>query len=96
MSGSQRSQRGSFLDDDPAPFGPEIQQGGVPLSNADMSDFRMMGDAAPTRIARPVLAGNMTIHNLGERIADALVSGTDKEGKSNWETVVGRIRADRK
>lgn len=45
---------GSFLDDDPAPFGPEIQQGGVPLSNADMSDFRMMGDAAPTRIARPV------------------------------------------
>lgn len=40
---------GSFLDDDPAPFGPEIQQGGVPLSSADMSDFRMMGDAAPTR-----------------------------------------------
>ena len=54
------------------------------------------GTSGKPRIARPVLAGNMTIHNLGERIADALVSGTDKEGKSNWETVVGRIRADRK
>jgi len=53
------------------------------------------GTFGKPRITRPVLAGNMTIHNLGERIADALVSGTDKEGKSNWETVVGRIRAGR-
>ena len=53
------------------------------------------GTSGKPRITRPVLAGSMTIHNLGERIADALVSGTDKDGKSNWETVVGRIRADR-
>ncbi len=52
--GAGNAGTGSFLDDDPAPFGPEIQQGGVPLSSADMADFRMMGDAAPTRIARPV------------------------------------------
>lgn len=47
---------GSFLDDEPAPFGAELQQGGLPLSDAEASqeDFRTMGDSAPTRIARPV------------------------------------------
>ena len=65
------------------------------ITEAEITGY-LNGTSGKPRIARPVLAGNMTIHNLGERIADALVSGTDKEGKSNWETVVGRIRADRK
>jgi hypothetical protein len=65
------------------------------ITEAEITGY-LNGTSGKPRIARPVLAGNMTIHNLGERIADALVSGTDKDGKSNWETVVGRIRADRK
>ena len=65
------------------------------ITEAEITGY-LNGTYGKPRIARPVLAGNLTIHNLGERIADALESGTDKEGKSNWETVVGRIRADRK
>ena len=64
------------------------------ITEAEITGY-LNGTFGKPRITRPVLAGNMTIHNLGERIADALVSGTDKDGKSNWETVVGRIRADR-
>ena len=65
------------------------------ITEAEITGY-LNGTFGKPHITRPVLAGNMTIHNLGERIADALVSGTDKDGKSNWETVVGRIRADRK
>ena len=64
------------------------------ITEAEITGY-LNGTSGKPRITRPVLAGSMTIHNLGERIADALVSGTDKDGKSNWETVVGRIRADR-
>ena len=64
------------------------------ITEAEITGY-LNGSSGKPRITRPVLAGSMTIHNLGERIADALVSGTDKDGKSNWETVVGRIRADR-
>lgn len=64
------------------------------ISEEEITGY-LNGTFGKPRISRPVLAGNMSIHNLGERIADALVSGTDKDGRRNWDTVVGRIRADR-
>ena len=42
----------SFLADNPAPLGAELQQGGSPLFS--QQDFSSMGDNAPTRIAAPV------------------------------------------
>ena len=44
---------GGFLAEDPAPFGAEMQQSGVPLFQ-DAMDFRTQGDDAPTRIAKPL------------------------------------------
>ena len=41
-----------FLSEEPAPFGAEMQQSGVPLFG-DALDFRTQGDDAPTRIAKP-------------------------------------------
>ena len=42
-----------FLAEDPAPFGAEMQQSGVPLFQ-DAMDFRTQGDDAPTRVAKPL------------------------------------------
>jgi len=42
----------SFLTDNPAPWGAELQQGGAPLFS--QQDFSSMGDNAPTRIGTPV------------------------------------------
>ena len=44
---------GGFLEEDPAPFGAEMQQSGVPLFQ-DAMDFRTQGDDAPTRVAKPL------------------------------------------
>ena len=44
---------GGFLAEDPAPFGAEMQQSGVPLFQ-DAMDFRTQGDDAPTRVAKPL------------------------------------------
>ena len=44
---------GGFLEEDPAPFGAEMQHSGVPLFQDGM-DFRTQGDDAPTRVARPI------------------------------------------
>jgi hypothetical protein len=53
------------------------------ITEAEITGY-LNGTAGKPRIARPVLAGNMTIHNLGERIADALVSGTDTHRADAW------------
>ena len=44
---------GGFLAEDPAPFGAEMQQSGVPLFQEAL-DFRTQGDDAPTRVAKPL------------------------------------------
>lgn len=44
---------GGFLAEDPAPFGAEMQQSGVPLFQEAL-DFRTQGDNAPTRVAKPL------------------------------------------
>ena len=45
-----------FLQEEPYMMGAEMQQGGLPLYEAEAAgnDFRAMGDAAPTRIGAPV------------------------------------------
>ena len=56
----------------------------------------LRGTLGQPRIPNPVLAGDMTIHTLGERIVNALLTGVTKDGKRNWDVIVARIKAARK
>ncbi|MBR5545869.1 MAG: hypothetical protein IKU70_02685, partial [Clostridia bacterium] len=47
----------SFLTEDPAQLGAQMQQGGVPLP--ENADFLSQGDNAPTRIGRPMVPPQM-------------------------------------
>jgi hypothetical protein len=58
-------------------------------------DAYLRGQAGNPRIKTPVLGDGMTIHNMGERIVDALLKEKDKP-ESNWNKTVARIVAGRK
>ena len=52
----------SFLTEDPAQLGTQMQQGGVPLP--ENGDFLKQGDDAPTRVARPVIPPQMVTKHV--------------------------------
>ena len=56
----------------------------------DELDAYLRGEAGNPRIKSPVLGAGMTIHNMGERIVNALLK------PENWATTVARVKAGRK